>query len=131
MIITNEWGLPKPFENIAKNPTYSKGKAHLSATQLLNSPKIVALMKKHDGELTQDVADTIWSIFGSAVHSILEKGGDENHIVEERFFAELDGWSISGAVDLQVIDSDGIHIQDYKTTSVWAVRMISPNGNNS
>jgi len=126
MIITNEWGLPKPFENIAKNPTYSKGKAHLSATQLLNSPKIVALMKKHDGELTQDVADTIWSIFGSAVHSILEKGGDENHIVEERFFAELDGWSISGAVDLQVIDSDGIHIQDYKTTSVWAVRNDKP-----
>jgi hypothetical protein len=126
MIITNVWGLPKPFENIAKNPSYSKGKAHLSATQLLNSPKIVALMKKHDGELTQDVADTIWSIFGSAVHNILEKGADANNIVEQRFHAEVDGWSISGAVDLQVVDEDGIHIQDYKTTSVWAVKNDKP-----
>ena len=39
MIITNEFGLPKPFENIAKNPSYSKGKAHISATSLLNSPR--------------------------------------------------------------------------------------------
>ena len=126
MIITNKFGLPKPFENIAKNPSYSKGKAHISATQLLNSPKIVALMKKHDAELTQDVADTIWSIFGSAVHGVLEKGADEKNIVEQRFHAEIDGWRVSGAVDLQVVEPDGIHIQDYKTTSVWAVKNDKP-----
>ena len=70
MIITNKFGLPKPFENIAKNPSYSKGKAHISATSLLNSPKIVTLLKKYDDELEQDVSDMIWSIFGSAVHKI-------------------------------------------------------------
>jgi hypothetical protein len=126
MIITNKFGLPKPFENVAKNPSYSKGKANLSATQLINSPRIVALMKKHDEQLTQDVADTIWSIFGSAVHSILEKGADADHIVEERMFAEVDGWTISGAVDLQVKDGDAVHIQDYKTTSVWAIKNDKP-----
>jgi hypothetical protein len=126
MIITNEFGLPKPFENIAKNPSYSKGKAHISATSLLNSPKIVTLMKKHDADLTQDVSDMIWSIFGSAVHNILEKGADEHNLVEQRFHAELDGWSVSGAVDLQVVDPDGINIKDYKTTSVWAVMNDKP-----
>ena len=126
MKITNNFKLPKPFENIAKNPSYSKGKAHISATSLLNSPKIVTLLKKYDDELEQDVADMIWSIFGSAVHNVLEKGADENNLVEQRFFSEVDGWTVSGAVDLQVVDKDGIHIQDYKTTSVWAVMNDKP-----
>ena len=126
MIITNQFGLPKPFENIAKNPNYSKGKAHISATSLLNSPKIVTLLKKYDDELEQDVSDMIWSIFGSAVHNVLEKGADEHNIVEQRMFAEVDGWHVSGAIDLQVVDSDGIHIKDYKTTSVWAVMNDKP-----
>ena len=68
----------------------------------------------------------IWSIFGSAVHNVLEKGADENNLVEQRFFSEVDGWTVSGAVDLQVVDKDGIHIQDYKTTSVWAVMNDKP-----
>ena len=126
MIITNKFNLPQPFVNIAKNPSYSKGKAHISATSLLNSPKIVTLLKVHDGELEQDVSDMIWSIFGSAVHNILEKGADEHNLVEQRFFAELDGWHISGAIDLQIVDTDGIHIKDYKTTSVWAVMNDKP-----
>ena len=126
MIITNQFNLPKPFENIAKNPSYSKGKAHISATSLLNSPKIVTLLKKHDDELTQDVSDMIWSIFGSAVHNVLEKGADEHNIVEQRMFAEVDGWHVSGAIDLQVVDTDGIHIKDYKTTSTWAVMNDKP-----
>ena len=87
MKITNEYELPQPFVNIAKNPSYSKGKAHISATSLLNSPKIVTLLKKHDDELEQDVADMIWSIWGSAVHNVLEKGADKNNLVEQRFFA--------------------------------------------
>jgi hypothetical protein len=126
MKITNQFNLPKPFENIAKNPSYSKGKAHISATSLLNSPKIVTLLKKYDDELEQDVSDMIWSIFGSAVHNVLEKGADEHNLVEQRFFAEVDGWHVSGAIDLQVVDADGIHIKDYKTTSVWAVMNDKP-----
>jgi hypothetical protein len=64
----------------------------------------------------------VWSIFGSAIHNILEHGKDENHLVEERIHSMVDGWKISGAVDLQVVDDQGgISIRDYKTTSVWAV----------
>ena len=34
----------------------------------------------------------------------------------------LDGWKISGAVDLQIVNElGGISIRDYKTTSAWAV----------
>jgi hypothetical protein len=122
MKLTNRFGIPETFVNVLKRPTYSKGAAHLSVTQLINSPKIVALTKKFEAELEQDVADMVWSIFGSAIHNILEHGKDENHLVEERIHSMVDGWKISGAVDLQVVDDQGgISIRDYKTTSVWAV----------
>ena len=121
MKLTNNFGIPQTFMNVLARPTYNKGKAHLSATQLLNSPKIVALTNKFDGELEQDASDMVWSIFGSAVHNFLEHGKDDNHLVEERLHIEHDGWHISGAVDLQMTNSDGVDIRDYKTTSVWAV----------
>jgi hypothetical protein len=122
MKLTNKHGIPDTFLNVLKRPTYSKGKAHLSATQLLNSPKIVALTKKFEDELEQDVSDMVWSIFGTAIHGVLEHGKDDNHIVEERLHTIFDGWRISGAIDLQIITGpDRISIRDYKTTSAWAV----------
>lgn len=122
MKLTNKHNIPETFVNVLKRPTYSKGKAHLSATQLLNSPKIVALTKKFEDELEQDVADMVWSIFGTAIHGVLEHGKDDNHQVEERLHATLDGWRISGAIDLQILDGlGGVAIRDYKTTSAWAV----------
>jgi hypothetical protein len=122
MKLTNKHGIPDTFLNVLKRPTYSKGKAHLSATQLLNSPKIVALTKKFEDELEQDVSDMVWSIFGTAIHGVLEHGKDENHIVEERLHTTFDGWRISGAIDLQIITGlDTVSIRDYKTTSAWAV----------
>jgi hypothetical protein len=121
MKITNKFNIPQTFMNVLDRPTYSKGKAHLSVTQLLNSPKIVALTKKFEDELESDAADMVWSLFGSAVHNILEHGKDEHHIVEQRLHKEYDGWHISGAIDLQILNPEGIDVKDYKTTSAWAV----------
>jgi hypothetical protein len=121
MKLTNKFNIPQTFINVLDRPTYSKGKAHLSVTQLLNSPKIVALTKKFEEEIEQDAADMVWSIFGSAVHNVLEHGKDDNHIVEQRIHNEYEGWNISGAIDLQVVNDKGIDVKDYKTTTVWAV----------
>jgi hypothetical protein len=64
----------------------------------------------------------VWSIFGTAIHGVLEHGKDENHLIEERLHAKLDGWSISGAIDLQIVNEDGtLTINDYKTTGAWSV----------
>jgi hypothetical protein len=119
--LTNKFNIPQTFVNVLERPTYSKGKAHLSVTQLINSPKIVALTQKFDEELEQDVSEMVWSIFGTAIHGVLEHGKDDNHIVEERLHATLDGWRISGAIDLQIKNDNGLAIRDYKTTSAWAV----------
>jgi hypothetical protein len=81
----------------------------------------VALTSKYDDEIEQDAAGMVWSLFGSAIHNILEHGKDHNHVVEQRIHAEIDGWNVSGAVDLQIVSNNGITIKDWKTTSVWAV----------
>jgi hypothetical protein len=121
MIITNVYGLPETITNILARPQYSKGKANLSVTELMSSPRIVQLKRKHWEELTEDASEMVWSLFGTAIHNILEHGKDEHHIVEERVFTVVDGFTISGAIDLQEVYEDGTVISDYKTTSVYAV----------
>ena len=121
MKLTNKFNIPDTFVNVLERPTYHKGSAHLSVTQLINSPKIVALTRKFEDEIEQDVADMVWSIFGTAVHKVLEHGKGDNHIVEERLHTTVDGWRISGAIDLQIMGDNFVDIKDYKTVSAWAV----------
>jgi len=119
--LTNKFNLPQTFVNVIERPTYSKGKANLSATEMLNSPRIVQLKRQHWDEIETDASEMVWALFGSAVHNILEHGKDDHHIVEQRLHTEMDGWSISGAIDLQEVEDDGIIISDYKVTGAWAV----------
>jgi hypothetical protein len=122
MKLTNKFNLPDTILNVLERPTYSKGKAHISATELLNSPRIVQLKRKYWEHIETDASEMVWALFGSAVHNILEHGKGENHIVEQRLGTEIDGWRLSGAIDLQEEDKDGaISIKDYKVTGAWSV----------
>ena len=121
MKITNKYGLPETLVKAVERPTYSKGASHMSVTGLLNSPRIVQLREKYDHLIEQDVTELIPSLWGTAMHYILEQGKVPGHIVEERIFAELDGWSVSGAIDLQIESDKGIEINDYKNVGSWAV----------
>jgi len=121
MKLTNKFGLPQTFVNVIQRPTYTKGKANISVTELLNSPRIVQLKRKHWDEIETDASEMVWALFGSAVHNILEHGKDDHHIVEERIFTEHEGWKLSGAIDLQEVEGDGIIISDYKVTGAWSV----------
>jgi len=126
MIITNKHGLPQAFVNAVEYPTYTKGAAHMSVTELLNSPQIVQLKAKYFKQIEVDASEMTWAVFGTAVHHILEQNKGAGDIVEQRLHADIDGWHISGAIDQQVVTKDGIEIGDYKTTSVWAVMNDKP-----
>lgn len=121
MIVTNKHGMPDTLVNLAKRDKYTKGKAHLSATEMLNSPRIVQLRKKYDDQVEVDVTDLIPSMWGTAMHYMVEQGKADNHIIEQRLHAEIDGWHISGAIDLQTVTPNGIEISDWKNVGVWAV----------
>lgn len=121
MKITNKYKLPEVFVKMLEMPAYSKGKANLSVTELLQPPQLVQLRKKHWSELEEDVSDALWKLFGTAFHTMMESHKGENEVAEQRLHAVLDGWNISGAIDLQRVEKDGIVLADYKTVGVWAV----------
>jgi hypothetical protein len=122
MKLTNKFNLPETFVNVIKRPQYSRGSSEISVTEILSPPQLVLLRRQHADDIEQDAADMVWSLFGSAVHNILEHGKDDHHIVEERLFTTFEGWSISGAIDLQKLIDGKVLIADYKVTSAWAVQ---------
>jgi hypothetical protein len=128
MKLTNLHGLPETISRamIKRNEMYNAGKVDTSVTQLIQPPQITILRKKHFRELSRDMSEEFWALLGSGVHSILELGATENMVVEERLFATIDDWRISGAIDVQEFDGKYIDIFDYKTTSVYSVSGDEP-----
>jgi len=124
MQITNRLNLPEPLVNAVRNDPYNRGDADISVTGLIGSPYQRRLASIHKDEVTEDVSDRIFALFGQAVHSILERGRAPGYRMEERLFAEFTlgderQFRISGAFD--VITPDG-QLQDWKVTSCAAIR---------
>lgn len=120
--ITNRLGLPEPLVEAIRNDSYERGDADYTVTQLLKPPRVVALERRHSEELTEDASDRIWSLFGSAVHAVLERAAGVNSLVEKRFAIAVplagQEFTVSGQFDHMALDGDGL-LQDYKTMSVW------------
>lgn len=121
MQITNKYGLPSVLVNLLHRDDYSRGDANISVTSLIDSPRRFRLKEAFKSDITVDVVDQVWSLFGRAVHAVLEKGAGDEHISEERITVEIDGWRLSGAIDLQTIVPGGRRISDYKVTSSYGV----------
>ena len=118
MRLTNKLGLPEAIFEAVKADPYTRGGAEISVTQLIKPPRMVALEREHKDEITEDCADRIWSLLGQAIHTILERAA-LTAIAERRLFIEVEGWTVSGGMDLY--DHAGV-LTDYKVTSVYAVK---------
>jgi len=119
--ITNKHNVPLPLVTLASREYYSKGKSQYSVTELMSPPRIRRLREQYDDAIEQDVSDMLWSMLGSALHVVMERGQTPGFITEQRLFYEVDGVTISGAIDLQEETPFGVIITDYKFTSAWAV----------
>lgn len=126
MKITNKHNVPETLVALASRDYYSKGKSDYSVTEIISPPRIQRLRRLHHEEMEQDVSDMLWQLLGSALHVVAERGVAEGHITEERLIAEVDGVKLSGAIDIQKVESDGVTITDYKFTSAWALRQDKP-----
>lgn len=126
MKVTNKHNVPETLVALATRDYYSKGKADYSVTEIISPPRIQRLRRLHHEEMEQDVSDMLWQLLGSALHVVAERGVAEGHITEERLITEIDGVRLSGAIDIQKIESDGVIITDYKFTSAWALRQDKP-----
>ena len=128
MKYTNKYNIPNEIIRSITNDGYDSGGADLSATGLLQPPQIRILKREHDSEVTTDVSDRIWILLGTSVHNILERANMDNTdvLTEQRMFAQIDGYKISGQTDSISIE-DKI-VKDYKVTSVWSVLSALKNG---
>lgn len=128
MKLTNKLNLPQAIVDAVSNDPYDKGDADISVTGLLQPPRIRVLNKKYKDEITEDAADLIYSLLGQSVHAVLERAdlnrADKNHIVEKRFYVNIDGVRVGGKMDSVYITS-GL-LQDYKLTSIWKVKDGAP-----
>lgn len=126
MKLSNRHGLPQPFVNLFHKQEYSKGAARISVTELINSPRIVALKNRHRDEIEEDIADRFWALMGTNIHRILQEGADAEHVAEERLFHDVDGWVVSGGIDLQRTHDDGVDVIDWKFTSAYTIMSEKP-----
>lgn len=119
MKITNKYKLPPPLIRAIENDQYDPGeRSDISVTRLIDSPRKVHLIKQYGNEITEDASDRIWSLLGQATHSILERAADGDDISEQRLYADVNGWTLSGQFDLI---SEGT-LYDFKVTSVWSLK---------
>lgn len=117
MKITNKHNLPDAVFNFLSANNYTPGDNDYSATTLLRPPQMVQLERRHWEDLEGDAIDKVWSVFGSAVHNLLEYHADDTASVEERLYVDILGKRIGGQLDHY---SDGI-ITDYKVTSTYTL----------
>lgn len=112
---TNIHGLPDAFVNAVLNDPYVGG-GDISATKLIDAPKRRTLFKKHKDLVVEDVSERVWSLMGQAVHAVLERA-ETSALVEERLYAEVNGWKVSGQFDrMHLADTT---LQDWKVCSVY------------
>jgi hypothetical protein len=121
MIITNKHGVPEPLVTLASKEYYSKGTSQYSVTEIMSPPKIKRLREQYNDQIKQDVSDMLWNLLGSALHVVMERGVTDGWTMEERLYKEVDGVTVSGAIDIQQETPEGVVIIDYKFTSAWAV----------
>ena len=125
MKLTNKNNLPQVFVNLVQRMEYSRGASHVSMTELINAPQKSILKQQYKKHLIEDVSDRYYAILGTLMHKVLEIGidDDDKTISEERLFFELNKWKISGAIDVQIIEEDGVILQDYKFVGVFSVML--------
>jgi len=149
MKYSNRFNLPKSLVDAITKNTYDLSSTDtnvISVTGLNNPPKIFQLSRRHWSELEEDVGDNIWRLLGSAVHDVLSRISEEGRLIEERIFVDLTTDTVitlkedekfvpikghtylSGKPDLY--DAVEFAVEDYKVTSVWAVKFDKPEWDN-
>jgi hypothetical protein len=119
MKYTNEHNLPEPVKMWLESDQYDYLPGVFSATRILKPTRVIVLEELHKDELEQDISDVIAPRYGTALHDSFEKVHIPNTIQEIRFFAELDGYKLSGKPDILQEVGNHMELWDLKSTSVW------------
>lgn len=78
------------------------------------------MTRRHWDNLSVDASESIWQVFGTAVHSILE-AQESGEVKEARYCVDVSKSVVTGQVDNY--DPETKTLSDYKTASVWKVQL--------
>ena len=127
MQFTNKHNLPETIvAAIVSDRRHEKKPSVYSVTEIAGSPLIAALRRIHDNEITVDVSEFLWMLYGSGVHYRLEKAAKSRALAhkvltEHWLEIDVDGRTVRGIADVLIMDVNGHwRLEDHKTTSVWA-----------
>ena len=118
MKVTNKMNLPQAIVDAVSVERHNQ-KGSYSATTLLHGACETILTERHYDEIEVDASESIWAIFGTAVHSVLE-GQNTNTLKEQFYSVDVLNSKVTGRVDSYDQDTKTIH--DFKTASVWKVQ---------
>ena len=118
MKVTNKLNMPAAFVNAVSTARHNAAGC-FSATTLNKGAKEIILTDRHFDEITVDAADSVWAVWGTAVHALLESQPD-NNFHEESFKVPVSNSFVTGQVDSY--DMENGVINDWKTASVWKVQ---------
>ena len=120
---TNKHFYPDFICNLLTYNPYTRGTepSDISVTQLIDSPQVLQLRKKHRDDIVEDVSDRIWAIYGSAVHAIVEAANlsSGNILTEKRLYHKYGDHIVTGQYD--VYDTKEKALYDFKTVSSWSL----------
>ena len=118
MNVTNRLRLPEAFVKAVSTTRHNEAGC-FSATTLNKGAKEIILNDRHFDEIEVDAADSVWAVWGTAVHALLESQPD-NNFHEESFKVPVSNSFVTGQVDSY--DMENGVINDWKTASVWKVQ---------
>lgn len=117
MTVTNIYNLPEALVQAVTTEKHNKD-GEYSATTLLKGVCETTLTKRHWEEIKVDASESIWTVFGTAVHSIFENQKD-NTFKEEQFKVKVSNSMVTGRVDCYDLENETL--VDWKTASMWKV----------
>lgn len=117
MKVTNELNLPQALVDAVTLEKHN-AEGELSATTLIKGVKEILLTDRHWDEIEVDVKDSIWALWGTTTHKLLEKEY-EGTFTEEKFEETVGSYKVTGRVDCYDMANETLY--DYKTTSAWKV----------
>lgn len=120
MKVTNRLNLPSAFVRAVSRERHNKPN-HFSATTLLKGVKEIVLTLRHFDELEIDASESLFAVFGTAVHAIMEANAGTDDFVEESFETKIGAFTVTGKCDSYDMDA-GI-VWDWKTASTWKIIM--------
>lgn len=129
MKITNALGLPLPLVRAVSVEREPHPPMTVSVTELIRPPQITGLRHGgQGGELIEDAADRLWLLMGTLLHDVLERHAREadDVIAEERLSIQIGKWTVTGKYDLSEFILEGEILDDWKFTSIYALREKEP-----